>query len=622
MEITVTEQISFTSVPIDLRAVIVPTPRSATVQIAALPLAAAGTEVVRIHTEPRGGGLHQFAHDYRVTVTITPNSGPRYQIGGSVNGMIGLPGSLELQDINAGRLTVAGDGPFFFPTPLPSKASYSARVTVSPPGQSCSVSTGSGTVADADVTNISVTCVNLVPFYTIGGTVTGLAGTLVLQDNNADDLTITADENFVFPTPLRSGAPYSATVTVSPPGQRCTVSDASGTATANVTNISITCVNLVPLYTIGGTVVGLAGTLVLQDNNADTLTITADGSFAFPTPLPSGAPYSATVTAAPPGQSCTISKETGTVAAANVTNISVNCVNVEPLYTIGGTVVGLLGPGLVLALFAENASYELSLDGPASFTFPAGLRDGAGYQVSVSQQPPSQTCTVDHASGTVNHATVTNVQVSCSTDFDFTVSVTANPLVTPTGGTTTLIPTVSGGIGPFLYAWHGYRDDGSPFSDTLSSSTDAQPTAALVFPGSDFYFFVAVTDIGAGGKTHGAYVRVHEADDAVARFTVSPASIHAGVTDVRFDASASTGVVTPVGWTLQYLGNVPRPPDIERYLLLGAQSGNTLASATTDLLILDVPAASFSQPGAYRMLLQVNGNVSTHQTFEYFYVDP
>ena len=36
-----------------------------------------------------------------------------------------------------------------------------------------------------------------------------------------------------------------------------------------------------PTYTIGGTVTGLTGTLVLQNSGADNLTLTADGAFTF-----------------------------------------------------------------------------------------------------------------------------------------------------------------------------------------------------------------------------------------------------------------------------------------------------------------------------------------------------
>lgn len=38
-------------------------------------------------------------------------------------------------------------------------------------------------------------------YYTIGGTISDLSGTLVLQNNNSDDLTVSADGSFTFPTP-------------------------------------------------------------------------------------------------------------------------------------------------------------------------------------------------------------------------------------------------------------------------------------------------------------------------------------------------------------------------------------------------------------------------------------
>ncbi|MDH5721507.1 MAG: hypothetical protein OEZ13_12950, partial [Spirochaetia bacterium] len=45
--------------------------------------------------------------------------------------------------------------------------------------------------------------------YSIGGSVTGVsAGTLVLQNNAGDNLTITADGNFTFAAQLTSGSAY------------------------------------------------------------------------------------------------------------------------------------------------------------------------------------------------------------------------------------------------------------------------------------------------------------------------------------------------------------------------------------------------------------------------------
>jgi hypothetical protein len=75
----------------------------------------------------------------------------------------------------------------------------------------------------------------------IGGTITGLVGNLVLQNNAGDNLSVTTNGPFTFATPLNNGAAYSVTVLTQPPGPTCVVANGSGTATANVTSVSVTC---------------------------------------------------------------------------------------------------------------------------------------------------------------------------------------------------------------------------------------------------------------------------------------------------------------------------------------------------------------------------------------------
>src|SRR5271166_4989187 len=136
--------------------------------------------------------------------------------------------------------------------------------------------------------------------YTIGGTVSGLAGTgLVLQDNSGNNLTVSANATtFSFTTAITSGSGYKVTVLTQPssPAQSCAVTGGSGTATANITNVSVTCTN-----TIGGTISGLTGTgLVLQDNGGNNLTVSANATtFTFATALDSGASYAVTVLTQP-----------------------------------------------------------------------------------------------------------------------------------------------------------------------------------------------------------------------------------------------------------------------------------------------------------------------------------
>ncbi len=84
------------------------------------------------------------------------------------------------------------------------------------------------------------------------------------------------------------------------------------------------------IYTVGGSVSGLAGSgLVLQNNAGDDLPITADGSFTFTTPLVDGEPYAVTVLTQPAGlsQTCDVTNGNGTLVGADVTNVSVTCVS-------------------------------------------------------------------------------------------------------------------------------------------------------------------------------------------------------------------------------------------------------------------------------------------------------
>ena len=161
--------------------------------------------------------------------------------------------------------------------------------------------------------------------YTVGGTVSGLTGTVVLQDNGGDNLSVSANGPFTFATALASGAAYSVTVITNPTGQTCTVTNGSGTiASTNITNMAVTCTNSAT-YTVGGTVSGLTGTVVLQDNGGDNLSVTANGTFTFATALASGAAYSVTVNTNPTGQTCTVTSGSGTIASTNITNMAITC---------------------------------------------------------------------------------------------------------------------------------------------------------------------------------------------------------------------------------------------------------------------------------------------------------
>jgi hypothetical protein len=341
----------------------------------------------------------------------------RFTMGGTISGLVG---TVTLQNNGGDDLDLTSSGTFAFSTPVPSGTTYAVTVKTQPtlPSQTCTVAAGAGTVTNADITDIVVTCTT--NRFRIGGTLSGLAtgNSITLRNNGGDDLVRSTNGSFTFATQVASGQPYAVTVVAnpaSPISQTCTVTSGTGlVAGSDVTNVQVTCTT--NAFTIGGTVSGLTGTgLVLQDNGGDNLAIAGNGTFAFLTPLASGATYAVTVKTQPslPTQACTVTTGTGTVGGSNVVNVDVRCVT--STFTIGGTVTGLLGSGLVLQ---DNGGDNLAISADGRFTFATPIASGSTFAVTVLTSPaaPSQTCTVSGGTGTVGGGNVTSVAINCTTN--------------------------------------------------------------------------------------------------------------------------------------------------------------------------------------------------------------
>jgi uncharacterized repeat protein (TIGR01451 family) len=92
-------------------------------------------------------------------------------------------------------------------------------------------------------------------------------------------------------------------------------------------------------------------------------------------------------------------------------------------HRIGGTVTGLAGSGLVLALDDHET---LPIDADGRFAFETTLVRGDAYTVTVRTQPsqPAQDCAVINGSGTVGDSDVANVVVHCGAAATYTVGGT------------------------------------------------------------------------------------------------------------------------------------------------------------------------------------------------------
>ena len=370
-----------------------------------------------------GSGVISKSNVTSVAIVCADKTTTTDSIGGTVTGLTGS--GLVLQNDGGDDLPVTSNGAFVFATPLASGMPYSVSVLTPPanPNQDCVVVNGSGNTAASDINNVTVTCTtNTGTAYTIGGTISGIsgAGSIVLQDNGRDNLTLSSDGAFQFATPVPSGSSYNVT-SLRVSGQQsaaCAFTNASGlVGAANVTNVTIICnANAV----VSVTVAGLAGSgLILQDNGTDNLAITQNGKSAFATALSSGSAYTVSVATQPsnPTQTCTVSSGTGTAVPGSTTPVSVTCTT--STFTVGGTISGLGGSGLVLQ---DNGGNDLSVPaGSTTYVFPGSIISGGDYSVTILAQPsnPTQTCSIATGAGVIGGANV-SVAVTCVTN-QFTV---------------------------------------------------------------------------------------------------------------------------------------------------------------------------------------------------------
>lgn len=137
----------------------------------------------------------------------------------------------------------------------------------------------SGLSASVDVTNQDI---DIAGFYYVLVDVTGLSGSITLQNNLGDDLSVTTNGSYNFSTPISDGGSYSVSIHTQPAGQVCAV---AGTPYGTISGSHVTLdVNCVSGYIYNGTILSSSTPPTLDQSFASLVTLAGK----FPTSKSSG----------------------------------------------------------------------------------------------------------------------------------------------------------------------------------------------------------------------------------------------------------------------------------------------------------------------------------------------
>jgi 6-phosphogluconolactonase len=233
------------------------------------------------------------------------------------------------------------------------------------------------------------------------------------------------------------------------------------------------------------------------------------------------------------------------------------------VYTLGGTISGLVGSGLVLN-DSNGGNFSASANGV--FRFPSALASGSTYSVTVSAQPssdPPQFCTVTNAEGTINSANISNVSVTCHGPFvyapsgadagisAYTMDVTTGAL-TPIAGSPFACPdpndVVVDAAGKFAYVANFDSNDISVFA--INAATGALtsiagspfpagtgPQGVTIHPSGNFAYVV-----NSGSNNVSAYT-INSTSGALTPVAGSPFPAGMGAVSVIIDPSGKFAYV-------------------------------------------------------------------------------
>ena len=227
-------------------------------------------------------------------------------------------------------------------------------------------------------------------------------------------------------------------------------------------------------YTIGGTVSGLSGSVILQNNGTDNEIVSSDGPFTFSTAIAKGKPYAVTVFTQPSGQTCTVTNGSGTVGNANVTDVGISCILNDTTLTASVPTLGLsvrdttlnaalTGTPRLITITNTGANAATNVTYSPSPALPSGTTISPA---SCDTIPASGTCVLTITPGSTASAPAGNTS---PTPITLSVSGTNTNTLTPTLNIVTYGSVYQGG---YVYAVDDTTPDTGSIGGKVATLTD------------------------------------------------------------------------------------------------------------------------------------------------------
>jgi PASTA domain len=357
-------------------------------------------------------------------------------------------------------------------------------------GSVISESPAAGTsVTSGSAVNLSVSSGAATSSPTLGGIVIGLnSGQTVHVLNGSDNVPVTANGAFTFPTALTTGAIYAVTVaTPQPTGQTCAVQNASGTAgSSNITNVVVYCTTNLTAASLTGPYTAVTDNLSTKADALDNVTFDAVSS------------YSGSAT----------QNVNGTITAPSVAGT----------YTVA--------PTLSIPVLAFNGTdygaLEFNTNAVALLTNATGGTPGLFIGVQQAQNASVSTINGSYTMVSLESTAPASASLTPFTALNGTGSVGAGQR--NTNGTITTIP--ASGTGTYTVTSGG----------AVTAGTGGQGISGAVSADGDLLVLAPITSNG-NGSTPGIYVVVKQGSG------VTAATLNGVYTLVSLSTSAATGTV-------------------------------------------------------------------------------